>query len=76
MLFSVTLNLILLSPECDLNSSRKVHVGVKKRLTVTTTGNLTCEINISSIFTTVHLEIKHSNRKVLFSIHNTRTFKK
>ena len=48
---------VLLSPECDLNSSTKVHVGIKKRLTVTTTGNLTCEINISSIFTTVHLEI-------------------
>jgi hypothetical protein len=57
MLFSVTLNLILLSPKCDLNSSKKVHVGVKKRLTVTTTGNLTCEINISSIFPTAHLDI-------------------
>jgi hypothetical protein len=76
MLFSVTQNLILLSPKCDLNSIRKVHVGVKNRLTVTTKGNLTCEINISSIFTTDNVEIQQSNGKVLFRIHNTRTFKK
>ena len=78
ILFSITLNLILLSPEWNPQSGKTFMLAsIKKRLTVTTIGNLTCENKQTFlVFSPLIIWKYRSHGKVLFPIHNIRMFKK